>query len=658
MIIATLGKQGNSVIGFPFPVGKTTILLRTGIRVKMGILIPPERNADTNMKNRKRFQLSGISLKTQLIFSFLSVTLLVLSVSMYYSYEQTLHIVEKKTHETMLAEFHQIETNILTLMREVDKLSKTFLHESKVLAFVDSERLSNADFLLLEHEITKDLIPKYFSYFEYLDSIYIFTENGMVVGGTAFQNQSSTVIGKEYPFYKMQLYENVKSLYPKVMWIGGYKTGDFMRLPVAPGVTDSNVITMMRGYKAPGEKDVAAVLVFNLNERYLHNIYGNLQRTPSGSISVVDDRGTVISSTLQDTIGGTYLFGEQLAGRDGFGSFPAVRGEDQEQVFYYRIPGEEWMLVNEVLTDQYRNDFNAIGRFSIAVFVLSVALIVAISSLWVNRIMRSLQQLIKGMKTVGSGQVGLTLPRASNKEIGHLIVQFNKMSTGIMELMKKQEEAEKEKRRLEIEALQGQINPHFLFNTLNTVKWMAAVAGARNIIDCITNLGNMLRPIYYQPSLTWTVAEEIRFVQNYVNIMKYRYGEEASFEFDVPDSYGSCRTLRFIIQPLIENTLVHGEMKNSIVRIRAAERDGDLVITVSDTKGGMPPGQVERLNRAFRSPGNRSAGEGIGLSNVNKRIRLHFGEKYGIEVESEQGVGTTVHMRIPMIRDSESVQKL
>lgn len=611
------------------------------------------------MINRKRFRLSDVSLKTQLISSFLAVTLLVLSVSMYYSYTKTLEIVDAKTQETTRAEFHQIETNILTLLHEVDKMSKTFLYESEVLAFLQSERLSNADFLLIEREISTKLIPKYFSYFDYLDSIYIFTENGMIVGGTAFQNQSSTVVGKDYPFYSTRLYQEVKDHYPQAMWIGGNTTSDFMRLPIANS-PDANLISLLRAYKPTGEKEIAAELVLNLNERYFHTIYGSLQSSPNGSISVVDSQGKVITSTLEDSIGSAYTFYSKISEQEGFGHFSAVRGEEQEQVFYYMMEETGWTLVHEVLTDHYMNDFDAVGRFSALVFVMSFVIIVVISSVWVNRIMRSFQLLIKGMKNVGSGNIGLTLPHASNKEIGHLISQFNNMSTGIGELMRQQEAAEKEKRRLEIEALQAQINPHFLFNTLNTVKWMAAVAGARNITDCMTNLGNMLRPIYYQPALMWSIEEEIRFVQHYVNIMNYRYGEDIRFEFDIPSSYHKFQTLRFIIQPMIENTLVHGSKKKCVVMVSVRQEHEDLLIAVTDTKGGMPQEQVERLNYSFRhySDGDGTvANKGIGLSNVNKRIRLHFGERYGIRLDSEEGVGTTVTMKIPVVLDSTSVQK-
>jgi len=250
----------------------------------------------------------------------------------------------------------------------------------------------------------------------------------------------------------------------------------------------------------------------------------------------------------------------------------------------------------------------------------------------------------------------MMLPKASNQEMSLLIEQFNSMSNGILELITKNEEAEKEKRQLEIEALQSQINPHFLFNTLNTVKWMAAVADAPNIMECMTNLGNMLRPIYYHPSLLWSIEEEIDFVKNYVNIMNYRFGEEISFHFDVSEACIDCQTLRFIIQPLVENALIYGKLKKGIVRVSVLESEGDIILTVEDTKGGMSQEKMEEIRCMLRlQTTDPHTIKGIGLYNVNKRILLNFGDQYGISLRSEEGIGTQVSIRIPKIIGS--VQK-
>ncbi|MBO7742663.1 histidine kinase [Paenibacillus sp. MWE-103] len=596
-----------------------------------------------------RPRLAGFSLKAQLILSFMAVTLLVLSVSSYYSYSRTLELFNKRTRETTLSQFRQIEMNTLTMLREVDKLSNTFLLESKVQAFLQSDRPTDLEFIALERDITERII-QYLTNYDYLDSIYIFGENGVVIGGTLAQNQSTNALGRQYPFYGTDLYARVKESFPQPIWQGGLTTADFMRTSIPAGLNDNRLISSLRGIRWIGGSRINAVLVFNVDERYFNSSYGSLQSTPDGSLTIADDGGRVISSTLTDSIGAPYLFGGEVRAKRGFGSFAADRGGTPEQVLYYRMDDTGWLFLNEVPTAHFTKDVAEIQRFIAAVFLLSLILIVAFASLWMNRIMKSLQLLVKGMKHVGRGRAGLTLEQASNKEIGVLIEQFNRMSTGILELMRQNEEAEGEKRRLEVEALQSQINPHFLFNALNTVKWMAAVANAPNIMECMTSLGSMLRPIYYDPSPFWTIREELAFVKHYANVMNFRYGEEIRLEFDVPEPLLDCRTVRFMIQPSVENALQHGENRNGTIRVSAAESGGELSVVVRDTRGGMPPERVEALNRMLRDAeaGDRPS-KGIGLSNVNKRIRLHFGERYGIKVGSAEHAETRVTMNIPAI---------
>jgi len=617
------------------------------------------------MKGIMRFRLSGISLKAQLIFSFLAVTFLVLSVSSYYIYGTTLEIQRNRTKEMSFAQFRQIETNIQSLMREVDKLSKTFLLDgwrntsneqtSDVQTFLQEDLLENAEFVPLAMDIT-NLIVKYVSTYEYLDSIYIFAENGMVIGGSIAQNQSTTVLGKEYPFYSTQLYETVKENYPIPIWIGGLTSGDFMRnKPIEPTL-DVKLVSLIRGITPIGFTQMNAEMAVNVKESYLNSMYSRLASIPNGSINIVNLNGQVISSTLQDSIGDAYLFNDQIPTNSQFGSFTANREDESQQVIYYRMSESGWILVEEVPTELYMDNISDIQRFIFGIFVVSIVMIIAFSTLWTNRIMKSFQQLIKGMRHIGRGNIGMMLPKASNQEMSLLIEQFNSMSNGILELITKNEEAEKEKRQLEIEALQSQINPHFLFNTLNTVKWMAAVADAPNIMECMTNLGNMLRPIYYHPSLLWSIEEEIDFVKNYVNIMNYRFGEEISFHFDVSEACIDCQTLRFIIQPLVENALIYGKLKKGIVRVSVLESEGDIILTVEDTKGGMSQEKMEEIRCMLRlQTTDPHTIKGIGLYNVNKRILLNFGDQYGISLRSEEGIGTQVSIRIPKIIGS--VQK-
>lgn len=613
------------------------------------------RERVTAMIVERRLGLERVSLKLQLILSIVAITFVVLSVTSYYSYKKTISVLQSSMEDTSLAQFRQIEMNVQTLMHGVDQYANTFIYENEVQTFLQSEQLSNADFVPISQDVTK-LMSRYFSNYDYLDSMYLFLDNGMVIGGTPSQNQSSTLLGKDYPFFSNPLYSIVKLNYPNLTyWTGEAVTQDFMRAPLANAGSNHHLISALRGIASLDSREIStvlpvdAVLAINIKERYLHSLYGSLLSGTEGKMGMIDDRGIVISSSDEADIDRPYAFNDRIAEGERFGSFRAMRDGTEEQVLYYRMSDPDWILTNEVPYSLYSQGASAIQRFTAAVFAGSVFVIAVLSSIWMSRIMGSLQVLIKGMRNVGRGQVGLLLPRVSNREIGQLTEQFNRMSLGIADLMKRNEEAELQKRRLEIEALQSQINPHFLFNTLNTIKWLAAVGGATNIVECVSNLGSMLRPIYNNPSPLWSIGEEIAFVRNYANIMNFRYGGEVEFAFDIQESLADCQTLRFVIQPLIENALVHGKAGKGVIRVSVREDGGDIVLLVADTRGGMPPEKAEELNRRIRSDLDGGERKGIGLLNVNRRIRLHFGGRYGLAIDSEEGVGTQAAIRIPKI---------
>jgi sensor histidine kinase YesM len=258
------------------------------------------------------------------------------------------------------------------------------------------------------------------------------------------------------------------------------------------------------------------------------------------------------------------------------------------------------------------------------------------------------------MQDVGSGKLGVTLPRVPKNELGVVIRRFNEMSVNIADLVQRNGEILEEKRKLEIEALQAHINPHFIYNTLNMIKWMAVMTKSKNIVDSIVSLGNLLRPAFKSMDPMCTLSEEIDYIENYLRIMNWRFGNGITLEINVPGGLLCCRTPRFILQPVVENSVVHGLRlpENRIdIRIRATGQGGVLDIVISDTGTGIPgdmlAGIRDRLNGGAGYRGSHDDGS-IGLYNVNRRIKLYFGVEYGLQLESRVGEGTDVTIRLPL----------
>lgn len=219
-----------------------------------------------------------------------------------------------------------------------------------------------------------------------------------------------------------------------------------------------------------------------------------------------------------------------------------------------------------------------------------------------------------------------------------------------------------EKRLLEMETLQSQINPHFLYNSLTTIRWMAAMARAENVCQALFALGNIIRPVFSQPGIFWSLDTEQTFVRNFIDIMDYRFGLKTQCTFDIPDPLLPRPILRFILQPLVENSFLHGLQssidagKSGSIHIRASQDESWLDIYVEDNGQGIGEDELECLNRCLQQgvgepPASESRAGGIGLSNVNRRILLQYGKGSGLYIWSRAGEGTTV--RIRMLCDSQ-----
>lgn len=282
----------------------------------------------------------------------------------------------------------------------------------------------------------------------------------------------------------------------------------------------------------------------------------------------------------------------------------------------------------------------------------NVVIALILSFYFIRKITMPLKRLTKGMGEVEKGRLGVTLENVDN-EIGMLTRGFNRMSQSIYELVERNKGAEQEKRQIEISLLQSQLQPHFLYNTLNTIKWMAIAAQAKNVADSITFLSNLLKPIYNNPALVWTLREEIQYLNSYIKVMNIRYGEHIVMEYRLPERLLNADVLRFTLQPIVENAIVHGMEANQVIgtiALEGREEEDKLVLEIEDRGRGISSSELADL-QAYLASGDQLTGEvprfGIGLLNVQKRIRLHFGENYGLSIHSVVGEETRVTLALP-----------
>ena len=241
-------------------------------------------------------------------------------------------------------------------------------------------------------------------------------------------------------------------------------------------------------------------------------------------------------------------------------------------------------------------------------------------------------------------------------EIDELSYNFNDKIIRIKELIENIKIEQKNKKNTELWLLQTQINPHFLYNTLDTVVWMAEAGDSKKVVDMITALSSFLRIGLNKGKKFIQIREEIRHIESYLKIQKFRYDDILEYSIEIENSLYDMRILKLLLQPLVENALYHGikyKREGGSIRIRGYEKDNNIILEVIDNGVGMDENKLNKIKAVIENTSLensdiiRTNGGSFGLYNVAERIRLYYGNEYGLDIGSRENVGTTVTIILP-----------
>lgn len=368
------------------------------------------------------------------------------------------------------------------------------------------------------------------------------------------------------------------------------------------------------------------------------------------NIFVMNPSGVCVSSQSQSQLGKTVMDSKTLAtilkSQNGTIRYPAA-GRQGRLVF--RTSGQTGLIVAEkVSLTQLTSEIWVFIEYIVVVILLALLLYIPLTILSARNITRPIQMLLVHMKRISQGDFRPDPSLEFDSEIGELGTGINQMARNISSLMKRQVSQEKMKKELEIQVLQAQINPHFLYNTLNTIKWMAIAQHAGGIRDMVGALSRLLQNLSRGTDQLVPLTEELAILRDYMSIQELRYSGRLKLENRVPPEMARARIIKFTLQPIVENAIFHGiepKMSAGIIRLSAKRVGDDLFLHVYDDGIGMSGEAISQIFSA-EAP-NRRGLSGIGLHNVDERIRLTYGPSFGLSVQSLEGEYTDVCVHIP-----------
>ncbi|MCC2253757.1 histidine kinase [Ruminococcus sp. CLA-AA-H200] len=318
-----------------------------------------------------------------------------------------------------------------------------------------------------------------------------------------------------------------------------------------------------------------------------------------------------------------------------------------------QISGSSWRVVQMNSDIALHQEMKKAAGTWLAGILAYIVCAVSVSAGIARGLTRPITNIISSMKDVGNGNFGISLSRPDSRELADLVDSFQRMVREVEHLMKANIQKEHEKTAMQMQALNAQINSHFLYNTLNTIKWQAIRNGNTEIARSIVALSEILEYSCKDTDGQVPLAEEFRFIDDYALLQNMRYNKNVRIEYNTDEASGQCRVLKMLLQPLVENAFMHafeGREKNgsktgtdggtddtdSLIRISCGVREDMLNISVRDNGKGFTFRGMDQLN-------------GIGLNNILQRMKLNYGESCHMEIHSENGIGTEVLVMIPAV---------
>lgn len=415
-------------------------------------------------------------------------------------------------------------------------------------------------------------------------------------------------------------------------------------------------ILLARSFKSLQGVPIGTIII-RINERHILDKYNSVDLGGGADLLILNSQGRIASSRNPELKAGDHYpdasFVKQLTEnyeKKQFSFYTDIAGKRYLAAYTY-IPGADWYLVSRIPFSYLNHESVQIGVFIAVLGIVCFLLAMILSFIVFKSISAPLYKLVRSMNRVKSGNFDYRIHDNSRDELGVATAHFNHMVDELQYLIDEIKNKEASKRLSELKALQAQINPHFLSNTLNTVRSLANLTKADNIASIITSLIQLLHASMGKGDELITVREEIEYVQNYLNIMAYRNYDKFKVHIELEEGIADCAVLKFVLQPIVENAILHGlePMDGQGYIAIKGYRDGDnLIIAVTDNGVGMSEHQLNQFTNE-KPVRTKSGLNGIGMENVNQRIKLYFGEKYGLSVQSVPNLYTTVELTFPAI---------
>lgn len=544
-------------------------------------------------------------------------------------YLRYINSTEEMISENNKSILEQVNLNLDNYLRNMMKVSDTTYYNVIKKKDIATDSLDKEMDLL--YETNKDS----------LISICVFSEDGQVVAASPVGQLKSSVDPRESDWFSkaMSRKENLH-----------FSTPHVQNLFVDLDNKYHWVVSLSRAVELTSNKKTTfGVLLVDMNFSGIEQICKNVNMGKTGYVYLIDREGEIIYHPRQQLIYSNLIEenNQNEAAYDDGDHIETFQGE-KRLVTVKTVGYTGWKIIGVTPMADITSDYYQMKIFAAFIMFFAIFILAFLNMFVSSRIANPVKSLEKSVKRLENGEKDVEILISGSYEVQHLGKAIKSMVNQMHLLMDNIMVEQESKRKSELNALQAQINPHFLYNTLDSIIWMIENENYDGAIIMVTALARLFRISLSKGKNIITVKDEIEHARNYLTIQNIRYKNKFTYSIDVDEDALNLASIKLIVQPLIENAIYHGMEfmgGDGEILVKAYIEKNDLFIDVIDNGLGMPQEVADTLLTSESKIEKKSSG--IGLKNVNERIQLYFGKRYGLKIYSEPDEGTTIRIHMP-----------
>ena len=572
------------------------------------------------------------SLRTKFIISFTGLILIPLLLLAFLSYYTYLEILQQNVRTYTETVINRVERNLQIYLSDLERILD-LRNDYYILQFL---KLSMIDDIEGNQKYTYRLWENLNNIKKYktdLRDVAIITLKGVKIGCYGLTNVDLSQNELFQILANRTAQDNTMAIYgPHDDWLGG------------------KVFSV--GCAIYGDYDnFLGIMLIDVELDLLARICRDIRLGKTGYVTLVDQNGQIIFHPQPELIGKSVglLLGNPVgeSWRSGYYTY------GNRVIMGKTVPMTQWSIIGISDRAELIAEMTTVARISFALIAGSIIAVILVALLLSGVLTKPLKELQSSMQAAAEN-LNTVVPVRTYDEIGQLGQAFNQMLSQIRQLMRQSVQEQKKLRQIEMRALQEQIKPHFIYNTLEVIIGLLETNQNEDVIKMVEALGAFFRISLSQGRELIRIKEEVDHVRNYLYIQKLRHGEKYDYRFEVEDGITHYKTLKLLLQPLVENAIYHGvrstESNDGLIVIKGYRAEETICFEVVDNGRGMPAEMVETINRSLRGEcAEEQERYGFGLRNVHERIVLAFGQEYGLWLTSTLNQGTKAVLRLPLI---------